>query len=228
MNDLFSSVRINILSPSEVTMNFWKSKSNYPTLSNKVVPHRSIEWKKSKSSVHREIELDKISIAYLGGPAFHKGWFVFKELMRSLAGTNNYKFYHFGKNSDESDDLHVVQVHVTSANYDAMIGEIKSRKIDFVVHWANWPETFSFTAFEALAGGADVLTNSMSGNVAELVRRTRRGKIFETQAELFDYMKSADALNTARKIQARRESDDATLSMSHMSLSVINKPDRVK
>ena len=78
-----------------------------------------------------------------------------------------------------------------------MLSALREERIDVAVIWSVWPETFCFTAYEAMAAGAFVVTSQSSGNVSqavsahgstqgcclgsedELVELFRSGKIFE-------------------------------------------------
>jgi len=221
MDQFFSKGDINIISPSEVTLKFWKSRAKYTVSNEHVLPHRRINWSRNNSNIKMQIPVKTIRLAYVGGPAFHKGWQVFMYLIRMLANSGSFTFYHFGKGTYEIDGLRRVDVHVSSENYDAMIDAIYGEQIDFVLHWANWPETFSFTTIEAIAAGANVLTHSSSGNVAELVRKSKSGSIFDSLDELLDYLKSPKIFDIVGKIRARRRDYSSEVAMSDMSLSFI-------
>jgi hypothetical protein len=223
IKELFSDIKINIISPSDVALSLWKLKGGYTSASEHVVPHREIVWQQVKNTQNEALEVKKIKLAYVGGPVFHKGWFVFKELVRAFENSSHFSFYHFGTNSESIERLQIVNAHVTAKNYDAMVESIAREQIDFVVNWANWPETFSFTAFEAIAAGADVLTNSISGNVAYLVRKTGRGRVFHAESDLHNYLRSPEILDVVREIRVRRNSSRAVLTMSEMSLSILAK-----
>jgi hypothetical protein len=68
---------------------------------------------------------------------------------------------------------------------------IRDIDVDFIVHIAPSPETFSFTAFESLAAGAYLVTGRQSGNVAAIVRETGRGVIFEDGKRAEEWIRSS-------------------------------------
>lgn len=79
-----------------------------------------------------------------------------------------------------------------------MTKKLRENGIDLVVIAAEWPETFSYVTFEALAAGCDVLTLSRSGNVAAVVNKLRRGLVFEREDEIVEFFASGKAIAYAR------------------------------
>ena len=85
---------------------------------------------------------------------------------------------------------------------DAMSDAIAAEGIDLVLMWMHWPETFSFVAHEVLAGGAFIVTNDRSGNVAALVEKTGRGIVLPFDTDLADWVHGDDC---AALVSRRRE-----------------------
>ena len=67
---------------------------------------------------------------------------------------------------------------------DAMVKALRECQIDIAFLWSIWPETYSFTLYEAFAANCFVVTNSMSGNIAEQIRNNSRGIVFNDEAEM--------------------------------------------
>ena len=86
---------------------------------------------------------------------------------------------------------------VTQQQPDAMSAAIARLQLDLVVMLSPWPETFSYTTFEALAGGADVVCLAASGNVADTVLRQRRGVVAQDAEELIGFFASGLAARYA-------------------------------
>src|SRR5690606_8220124 len=105
-----------------------------------------------------------------GLPNEHKGWTVFKRLAERFAGSTLYRFFHLGKLPDQDFLGDFTKVEIGRDNMDAMQRAAKKAQLDVAIIWSNWPETFCFTAYEALAAGACVIANPASGNVADLVK----------------------------------------------------------
>ena len=57
-----------------------------------------------------------------------------------------------------------------------MIEAVAEHRIDAVVSWSTWPETFCYAAHEAIAGGAFLLTHPGAGNVPALVAGSASGQ----------------------------------------------------
>jgi hypothetical protein len=81
-----------------------------------------------------------------------------------------------------------VQVNVTSENRQAMVTALHEHKIDIVLHWAIWPETFSYVLYEAIASGSFILTYALSGNVAYYVGEHGNGIVFQDTQQLFNFL----------------------------------------
>lgn len=132
-----------------------------------------------------------LRIAFLGHPAPHKGWFVFRQMAIQFAGSENIEFVHFGKNRDVEAPVEFHSVAVTPRHPTAMIDAVRSHEVDIAFIWSLWPETFCFTAYEAMAGGAAVYTNPESGNVARLVQSTGIGRLFRDESALTKFLSTA-------------------------------------
>ena len=104
-----------------------------------------------------------------------------------------------------------------------MSDAVAAEDVDIVLHWPSWPETFSFTTFEALAGTAYVVTNSGSGNVAAAVRQTGRGSILEDDKDLAAFFRDG----RAKALAEHRREASKTLEVLHqhsdMLLPLIRK-----
>jgi hypothetical protein len=69
-----------------------------------------------------------------------------------------------------------VPVQTTADQPDAMIEAVARHRIDVVINWSLWPETFCFAAFEGLAGGASLITHGGAGNVPALAESIGEGR----------------------------------------------------
>jgi hypothetical protein len=102
-----------------------------------------------------------------------------------------------------------------------MIRAVAENEIDFAVLWSLCPETFSFTSLEAIAGGAHVITSNRSGNIAQIVRSSGKGIVFENETDLVAFFASGEA---QRYAQERRRPLTVTheLIYSRMSADLIH------
>jgi hypothetical protein len=204
MNRLFEDLDVHVLSPSQVTVDLWKAQSRLTPASIHVLPHMSLKWRKRSKESSKTLE-DKTTIGFLGTPAPHKGWNVFESLSRSLAHAGRYRFVFLGVSDGTAHGIEHRHVHVTAADPDAMIGAVREEKIDLVLHWASWPETFSFSTHEALAGGAYVVTNGVSGNVAATVASLGRGVVLRDEGDLRAFFEDGRAKALVRRLRSERQ-----------------------
>jgi len=65
-----------------------------------------------------------------------------------------------------------------------MIEAVIQHQIDIVVCWSLWPETFCFTAHEALAGGAFVIAREDAGNIWPAVQANAPGQGIAVKNEI--------------------------------------------
>jgi hypothetical protein len=182
-----------VLFPSDVALNFWSRHGRYHCAGTRVVP---------LARLNMDIHGDPITmtagsplrIAHLGASIMHKGWHVFEALTVKHAGDHRYKFYHLGADGVTSSKYVHDPVRVTPERRDIMIRAIVRRRIDVVICWSLWPETFSFTVHEALAAGAFVVSRRAAGNVWPAVQANanRQGCAVEDEAGLFDLFESGE------------------------------------
>lgn len=116
-------------------------------------------------------------IAFVGTPAFHKGYGWAKALNAT----------HLSARTSVADPWATARALADAA-------------IDLVLILSPWPETFCLVAHEAIAAGCDLLTLAASGHAAALVRQTGRGIVFDDVAAVGDWLEhEADAWVAARR-----------------------------
>ena len=136
---------------------------------------------------------------------------------------SKFKFYYFGNQTNQMTGVQNVNVSVSSSDPLSMVNAVAEIELDFVLNWAIWPETFSFTAHEAIAGGAHVITNTISGNVASIVSKTEMGTIFNDENELFSFFKQGIVEQTAKKMRALNAARDCHPRFSEMTIPLLIK-----
>jgi hypothetical protein len=209
----FHATKPIVVSPSKVTAEFWQSKSELKHESLHVVPHITLqEVKKTGMAVGSK----KLRIGHLGAAATHKGWPTFTNLLYALPDADIEFIVLSNKRENVGEDAWE-NVRVTAEAPDAMVKAVAKHDLDFVLHWASWPETFSFTTFEALEGGAYVLTNHISGNVRATVETTGRGAVFGDMQALLGFFKDGSAQALAQ--QRRKTVAVTALQSVHSDLS---------
>ncbi len=218
----FGALDVHLASPSEVALSFWKSRTDLRTASVRVEPHVVLTREKTPVTDGFNPEAP-IRIAFVGTPVPHKGWPVFAELQKRLSADAGFEFFFFGAETPVNSAIEHIRTHVRSADPGTVTQAIRDQNIDIVLHWASWRETFSFSAFEALAGGAFVLTNSGSGNVAAAVRKHRRGKVLDDADALFELAKNGGLADLAREARKRRGRARLIPSYSQMSFAFLEQ-----
>ena len=206
ISEMFSELDVHVVAPSRSAKNIWLAHGNLEASKISVVPHVRLKWTK-RSGIRPSVENKTISIGFLGTAAPHKGWPLFQQLVSEYQGTGRFRFVYFGNTNIKMKELDCVDVHVTVDNPMAMVEAVKREKIDIVLHWASWPETFSLSTFEALAGGAFVISNEISGNIRDTILRLNRGIVLADENSLLEFFSdsSVDALADYRRTIFRNQ-----------------------
>ncbi|MEP4699514.1 MAG: hypothetical protein ABJZ79_00035, partial [Parasphingorhabdus sp.] len=216
MQAFFEAIDVNVLSPSQVTADLWHARSGLAPASLEVCPHMTLDWVKRKTPA--PAERDEITIAFLGTPAPHKGWAAYDRLVRQFHTDSRFRFVYCGSSPVPNSAVSHVPVHVTAETPDAMIEAVAAEQADLVLHWASWPETFSLSTYEALAGGAYVLTNPISGNVAATVERLKRGAVLEDEADLEAFFEDGRIEKVVAGLRKERAEKTVSWTTSDMSM----------
>lgn len=204
---MFDELDVHMVSPSVAARAFWNSRRTIEPNSITVRPHMKLTSVKRTGDARERKKENPVRIAYLGAPMAHKGWNEFLTTADAMDGPN-YEFFHFAKEDTVHTSVRFVAVHVKAGEGNAMVEALSEHDIDLVLHWASWPETFSFTTFEAILAGAFVLTNEGSGNVAAAVRKHRRGCVLEDLDALRELFADSERLD--QLVATRREASDRT------------------
>ena len=218
----FNQFRVRVLSPSQVAKDLWVSRSGLPAATVDVLPHVDLVATPVKKRAHLNKNV-VFRVAFVGTAAAHKGWPVFERLYNYLRERGHFKFYYFGQSSAAPLGMTREPVQVTAESPSAMIKALAASEIDLVIHWANWPETFSFSTCEAMASGAYVVTNTVSGNVTELVKSTGRGAVLDGIEELISFFEGDGAINLAIAARRRRAAERLHYRISHMTYAVLGE-----
>ncbi|MET0273492.1 MAG: hypothetical protein ABW360_10930, partial [Phenylobacterium sp.] len=90
------------------------------------------------------------------------------------------------------------EVTVSEAQPRIMQATLEALEVDAVLVWPLCRETFSFTAYEAAAAGAAVITGPDSGNVAAFVADSGLGWVISDEAALTSAFESGAIAELAR------------------------------
>jgi hypothetical protein len=193
MSAFFERIHPMVIAPSEVTRKFWQRRGDLPHAGTAVVPLARLSMSADRDPIVTPDDVP-LRIAHLGGVSLHKGWPVFEQLTYAHANDTRYKFYHLGLGGTPSSRYVHDPVRVSPDQREAMIDAIVRNRIDVVILWSTWPETFCFTVHEALAGGAFVIAREAAGNVWPTVQSNEacQGCAVEDEADLFRLFESGE------------------------------------
>lgn len=208
---LFERLAITVVAPSQTTLDFWRAHSDLPFRSAVVLPHAQLVERRGARKVRGE---RPFRLAYLGMPTPLKGWPVFRDLAQGFEADPRYEFLHLGGAPDPSAPAGFHKVVVTAERPRAMQEMLELLQVDAALIWPLCRETFSFTAYEAAAAGAAVLTGPDSGNVAAFAADPAIGRVLADEAALVDAFASGEVLAMARGMRGARLYDLAYSGMS--------------
>lgn len=197
IHDLFASNirRIVFISPSITTKNIYANFHPEYEKNIVVIPHQKYKGKYT-DNLEKIEQKEKIRAAFLGMPMKHKGWNVWKQLVDST-DEKKYEFIVFNSSDDLYSKMKKVKVGFSKDNLNAMTDILRKYKIHIVILWAIWPETYSYTCFEAFSANAFIITNSNSGNIADVIRTNGNGVILSNEKELKNFFRDTDKLRAA-------------------------------
>lgn len=191
--------RITFIAPSDVAKEEWCK--SYPYFENRVMVryHQKLE---GHYTGNNELigEDDELRIAFVGYQSPLKGWSEWMDTVRAMKNKDErLQLYQFGFGDEKDDSIQQVLVDYNS-NMNAMIDALREYKIHVAILWSIWPETYSYTYYEALAANAFVITNRNSGNICKQVEMRGNGVVAETiQSALADIQNLRNTVNAYRK-----------------------------
>ncbi|MBI1198275.1 MAG: hypothetical protein GC203_10470 [Phenylobacterium sp.] len=197
---LFDRLSLTVVAPSQTTLDFWRAHTGLPAARAAVLPHARLVDRGPAPKVPAE---RPFRLAFLGMPVALKGWPVFRELAQRFADDPRYEFHHLGGRSDPAAPAVFHPVSVTDETPDAMQAALEAVEADAALIWPLCRETFSFTAYEAAAAGAAVLTGPDSGNVAAFAAEGH-GRVLADEAALRAAFESGEILALGRNLRRAR------------------------
>lgn len=203
----FEMVQPVVLAPSETALDFWRRRGDFSYSEAHVQPLARLVLDPGGYYLP-SAQPAPLRVAHLGMRGLQKGWPVFEKLAQQFRKNPAYAFYQLGAPGGPAlpGGIRHVDVRVNRDRPDAMIEAIAEHRIDVVVSWSLWPETFCYAVHEALAGGAFVLARAGAGNVALAVlnHAPDQGRIFEDEGELFSAFEEGRLGNMVSCARPRR------------------------
>lgn len=221
--ELLSQDNVIAVFPSNVSREVVAKAGHKLDFDNSIIlPHITLEevYAERNPSFHGS---DDITVAFIGTPAHLKGWDVFWDLAKRYDPEGALRFLVFSTKPPVPGNYRWVPVHTTAEAPRAMIDALESHNVDIVIIWPGWAETFSLTTCEAIAGGAYIVTNSWSGNVAQLVKMHSRGTVLDSHSELLDFLSSESLLNAVKFIRTMRSKGSFIIENSMLTYEVVGK-----
>jgi hypothetical protein len=215
----FGKFALTALAPSQTALDTWKRSTDLAARGGeRIQPHCRLVPRSAKHPAAPGAT-GVLRVAYLGQPAVHKGWPVFRDLVLRHAGDRRYEFYHLGLQPQAHLPVHFVEVRVNSKHRDAMIERLEELDIDVAIVWSLWPETFCIAAYEAVAAGAMVVAPPYSGNVAKMVGETGKGIVLRDERELMQFFESSEVRQLAR---SKRGVEHFTLEFGDLTAAFVS------
>lgn len=212
----FRAFAMTVLAPSQAALDLWSRSFPVKPAAALVHPHARL-WPRLGGEVVQHPS-GPLRVAFLGMPAEHKGWPVYAHLVERFINDDRYEFHHLGKTPDPSVEALFTAIEPRPDVREPMAAAVEHLAIDVAVIWSLCPETFCFTAYEAVAGGAAVLTNPDAGNVPHFVTETGKGMVAEDEHVLMDLFERGTVLSLSRSSPGR---DLYSLSYSQMSADFV-------
>lgn len=203
VRSLFDAVPFRIAAPSAVALALWLRHAGLPHRSAEVVDVLRLDPTairlRMEGAPGRGSPGRPVCVAFVGHPAPQNGWDAFCQIASELWQSGFYRLLHLSSSGDQDlAGVAHVPVRVSPDQPDAMAAALAAVGADLVLVLSTWPETFCIAASEALAAGADVLTLECSGNVAKLVQRTGRGRVFGTADDMAAFLASSEGVRYVR------------------------------
>lgn len=214
---LIQLIPTHAIAPSKAAADVVFAKGDLPLDRFDIVPHATL----SEGPPRSARKPGPTTIAFLGAPKRLKGYHVFRDIARRNFGRDDVRFLYFGAATHREPGIRTVPVEVTPETPNAMTQALISEDVDFIVHWAQFIETYSFVTLEAMQAGAYVLTNPESGNVASLVEETGRGHILPDVSALDALLEPKALAKATRAVRKKKPTLIAT--PSDLSFAVLDR-----
>jgi hypothetical protein len=191
---LFEALKLTVVAPSQSALDLWRGSTDLPHVDELLAPHARLGGNRPATTAYD----GPLRVAFVGVGAPHKGWPVFEDLVAKFRDDRRYAFVHLGRKGPHHLPVEFHEVTVTADQPNAMRDALETHAIDVALVWPLCRETFSFTAFEAAAAGAAVLTHPDSGNVAAFVAEGGHGRVLADEAALGELFESGEAVSLSR------------------------------
>lgn len=184
--------RIQYIAPSDTAKNEWVKC--YPENRDKVrvIYHQTRCGEYNDHTVPAEEE--PLKVAFVGYQKNLKGWTQWSDAVYKAVNNGcKMKFYQFG-----TTNVHFPYIQEVSVDFKnsltSMTDALRSYGIHVAVLWSIWPETYSYTFYEAWAANTFILCNELSGNICDQVRQKQNGLVCSSPDDLVELLSDEDYL----------------------------------
>jgi hypothetical protein len=205
--ELFERLQLTVVAPSETTLRFWQESWRYAAKEAVVLPHARLVERGPAAPPARSRR--PLRVAFAGMPSVLKGWPIFRELAQQFQDDPRYEFLHLGGRREPLAPVAFHEVVASEHRPAAMRDALEALEADVALIWPICRETFSFTAYEAAAAGAAVITGPDSGNVAAFVAESGHGRVLPSEQALFQLFHTGEGADLARRRRGARLYDIA-------------------
>jgi len=197
---LFERWEVEMIAPSQTAADVWRGAFPQHRDLVRVVPHLVVAERPADHSARLarlKKSSKKLRIAYIGYQADCKGWPFWRQTACDPTLQSHYDFYTLGACSDPPAHMKCVAVSFIEGGLTAMVDALEAHDIDIAFLWSIWSETYSYTAFEAMATNCLIITNSKSGNIAVLAGAEHRGCVFESEEDALAFLREPGRVRDA-------------------------------
>ena len=195
---LFRALDLTLVAPSQAALDTWSAAPDAPApAAVRVHPHARLV----PTGRFAEAGEGPLTVAFIGIPSAYKGWPVFTELAARFRNDSRYRFVRLASGVAPEAYAEHIEVAVSIDSPRAMRQALEAAGVDIAVLWSLGRETFSFSAYEAVAAGAAILTGPDSGNIAAFTRAGGHGLVLPDEASLFAQFESGDVRRLSRALR---------------------------
>ena len=182
---LFHQISLNLqfIAPSIAASREWAK--SYPEYANQIIVINHQQPKGAFIDNLNEIS-DKVPlrIGFVGYQKSLKGWDYWIEgVKKAVEKKCNIEFFQFGSTNDHYPFIEEICVDF-KRSLTSMTDALREKNIHIAVLWSIWPETYSYTYYEAWAANTYILCNELSGNICDQVIKNGNGIVLSSPEKI--------------------------------------------
>lgn len=185
--------RVSFIAPSQIAMSIFLRF--HPEIQHDiqekclVLPHQEKEGY-YKENLRQISDNEKLRVAYIGSASTIKGWSLWTNLVDSYP--DDYEYYVFNGNGVVHKNERNVEVNFTNQDLNAMTIALRKYSPHIAVIASIWPETYSYTYYEAISANCFIVTHKDSGNIAWQVNENGNGVVLSGSQGMLAFFSCPD------------------------------------